>query len=87
MKIATKFIMHFFRFNISQTSFEAATYLRDVINIFFSKVLQECGDGCDEVKSEKHVSVRLLVQSNETELTWDTDESYRLDVITSGISK
>lgn len=35
-------------------------------------------------RSEKQVSVRLLVQTNETEITWGTDESYRLDVITSG---
>lgn len=73
-----------FRFNISQTPIETVEYLHDISNIFISKVLNECGDGCSEARSEKHVSVRLLVQSNETEITWNTDESYRLDVITSG---
>lgn len=73
-----------FRFNISQTPAETVDYLHDISNIFISKVLKECGDGCSEARSEKQVSVRLLVQSNETEITWSTDESYRLDVITSG---
>lgn len=47
-------------------------------------MFKECGDDCNEARSEKHVSVRLLVHTNETEITWNTDESYRLDVITSG---
>lgn len=73
------------RFNISQASIETELYLRDISDIFIAKVLKECGgDGCNEARSEKHVFVRLLVQSNETEITWNTDESYRLDVITSG---
>lgn len=72
------------RFDIYQTSIEINNFLRDISNIFISKVLKECGDGCNEARSEKHVLVRLLVQTNETEITWNTDESYRLDVITSG---
>lgn len=72
------------RFNISKISINTTEYLRDVSNIFVSKVLKECGNGCNDAKSEKHVSVQLLIQSNETEITWNTDESYRLDVITSG---
>lgn len=72
------------RFNISQTSIETADYLRDISNIFLAKLLRQCGDRCNVARSEKQVSVRLLVQTNETEITWNTDESYRLDVITSG---
>lgn len=72
------------RFNISQTSIETADYLHDISNIFLSKLLRQCGDRCNVARSEKQVSVRLLAQTNETEITWNTDESYRLDVITSG---
>lgn len=75
---------NFLRFNISQTSIETTDYLHDISNIFISKLLRQCGDGCSVARSEKQVSVRLLVQTNETEITWGTDESYRLDVITSG---
>lgn len=74
----------YFRFNISQLSINTTAYLRDISEIFVSRVLLECGDGCNEARSGKHVSVRLLIQSNETEITWTTDESYRLDIITSG---
>ncbi|XP_031632217.1 chitooligosaccharidolytic beta-N-acetylglucosaminidase [Contarinia nasturtii] len=72
------------KFNISGTSVDTTNYLHAISNIFISKVIKECGNGCNEARSEKHVSVRLLVRSNETEITWSTDESYRLDVITSG---
>lgn len=48
-------------------------------------MIRQCGDGCNEARSEKHVTVWLLAQSNEIEITWNTDESYRLDVITSGV--
>lgn len=76
----------FYRFNISETSAGAANYLHDISNLFIAKVFNECGDDCNEASSEKHVLVRLVVlHSNETEINWNTDESYRLDVITSGM--
>lgn len=84
IKYVEKVKYFFFRFNISDSSVDVANYLHEISNIFISKVFKECGDDCDEARSEKHVSVRLSVHSNETEITWNTDESYRLDVVTSG---
>lgn len=52
--------------------------------IFLSKISHECGDHCKTAKSEKEISVRMNIQSTETDLTWDTDESYQINIITKG---
>lgn len=52
--------------------------------IFLSKISHECGDDCKSAKSEKEISVRMNIQTIETDLTWDTDESYHMNIITNG---
>lgn len=52
--------------------------------IFLSKINNECGDDCKFAKSEKEISVRMNIQSIETDLTWDTDESYQINIATKG---
>lgn len=55
-----------------------------MIFIFSSKISHECGDGCKSAKSEKEITVRMSIQSIETDLTWDTDESYQISIVTKG---
>lgn len=73
-----------FRFDFSRVSSNASRYLNEVSDLFLSKILKECGDGCNIAKSDKEITVQYTVQSNETNITWNTDESYRLDVVTNG---
>lgn len=73
-----------YSFDFSRAPANTSKYLNDISDIFLTKVLKECGDGCNIAKSDKEISVLYTVQSNETEITWNTDESYRLDVLTNG---
>lgn len=63
-----------------------AKYLRDVSNIFVAKVRRECADQCNATDiTSGPISIQINVQSDSmSEITWNTDESYRLDVSTAG---
>lgn len=53
--------------------------------IFLSKISHECDDNnCKTAKSEKEISIRMNIQSTESDLTWDTDESYQISIVTKG---
>lgn len=73
-----------FRFDYSQAPNETLNYLHEISSIFISKVYKECRDNCNAVESTAQILVKIIVQTNVSEITWKTDESYKLNILTSG---
>lgn len=68
-----------------QSANGVAKYLREISNIFAAKVRRECADGCNATDTTKSIFIQMNVQSDSmSEITWNTDESYRLDISTTG---
>lgn len=72
------------RFNYSLVPHSIWDNVDKMLFIFLSKIGHECGDDCKSAKSEKEISVRMNMESIETDLTWDTDESYQISIVTKG---
>lgn len=73
-----------YRFDYVQTPNETLHYLHEISSIFISKVFKECRDRCNAVESTTQILVKLIVHTNISDITWNTDESYKLNILTSG---
>lgn len=56
-------------------------YVRRVTEIFQANICRECKTNCTSTSSNEEILVHIIVHSNEIDLTWETNESYRLDVV------
>lgn len=56
-------------------------YVRQVNGIFLRNIRRECKAHCAIQNATQTIVVHIVVHSNELDLTWDTNESYRLDII------
>lgn len=56
-------------------------YVRSVTEIFQTNIRRECSTNCTSTRSNEAVLVHIIVHSNDIDLTWDTNESYRLDIV------
>lgn len=72
------------RFDYVHAQNDAAKYLRDISNIFAAKIRRECADDCNAADVSQPIFIQIHVQSNMSDITWSTDEGYRLDITTEG---
>lgn len=56
-------------------------YVKSVTEIFQTNIRRECRTSCTSTRSNEEVLVHIIVHSNDIDLTWDTNESYRLDIV------
>lgn len=75
----------YFRFETKHIPSEVASFVEDINNIFIDKLGRECATAsCTSSKLEKEVVVEEVVRSNGTILSWEINESYRLDIVSRG---
>lgn len=56
-------------------------YMRKVNEIFQQNIRRECKTHCTSTSSTEEIVVHIIVHTNEIDLTWETNESYRLDIV------
>lgn len=72
------------RFDTKLVPVNSTSFVNEFNDIFLTNIQRECGNHCVESQSDKEIIVQQIVSTNEAELTWDTDESYHLEIITRG---
>ncbi|XP_008200272.1 beta-N-acetylglucosaminidase NAG2 isoform X2 [Tribolium castaneum] len=77
-----KFPYRSIKFNIPDEKNEVNDFLREISWIFLETVANENTTNCPEQKNT--VTVTFTVQSDDTTLNWGTNESYNLDLTTTG---
>lgn len=63
---------------------KTAEYLNAAIEIFKNNIILLCNQHHCDLSLNIDVLVKIYVHENQLNLTWATDESYSLDVSTSG---
>ncbi|KAI9581797.1 chitooligosaccharidolytic beta-N-acetylglucosaminidase [Glossina fuscipes] len=71
------------RFNIMANSSWTKQFLRETNRIFVSNIIKECLRNCT-VERSKEILVRVAVNSTSLTLDWESDESYKLNIRTTG---
>lgn len=59
----------------------ATDYVNKVNEIFLQNIRRDCKKHCTTTNSSESIVVHIIVHTNEVDLTWETNESYRLDIV------
>ncbi|KAF5294923.1 hypothetical protein FQR65_LT10635 [Abscondita terminalis] len=70
-------------FHISSVDEASRQFLLENTKIFHKNLLSECGINCSSVANTA-VSISLTATTSELTLRWDTNETYRLDLVSKG---
>lgn len=62
-------------------------YLNEINKIFLVNIQRDCSHYCESSKSDKEFIIAYNIQSNKTALSYDTNEGYRLEIVTRGKNK
>lgn len=82
-KILLFFLNDEFRFDLNHVPNNTQPYINEISKIFMSNIKRECINDCTSAASTD-ILIQLFVELNETQITWHTDESYSIEVITRG---
>lgn len=69
-------------FEASDVPMSIRWFFSEISAIFTSNLQLTCGPQCKRVEST--VTVLMSVTSHDDQLDWNTDESYRLEIVTKG---
>ncbi|GLV44862.1 Hexosaminidase 2 [Carabus blaptoides fortunei] len=68
-------------FDLQDARSESLSYLKEMTAIFISNLEKECGSNCN-IQSDTKVTVYISINSKDTTLGPDTNESYNLEIST-----
>uniref|UniRef100_A0A1B0CCX8 beta-N-acetylhexosaminidase n=2 Tax=Lutzomyia longipalpis TaxID=7200 RepID=A0A1B0CCX8_LUTLO len=78
-----QFHPNFIRFDFQDIPLVTKDLMVDMTKVFMRNIRHECGANCT-LPSETEVLVRIFITSPDTTLSWETVESYSLDISTLG---
>ncbi|XP_059617121.1 chitooligosaccharidolytic beta-N-acetylglucosaminidase [Phlebotomus argentipes] len=78
-----QFHPNFIRFDFQDIPLATKDLMVDMTKLFMRSIKYECSSNCT-LPSETEVIVRIFITSPDTTLSWDTVESYSLDISTLG---
>lgn len=70
-----------FRFDLQHVPANVTDYMNKVNEIFLKNIRKGCRAHCTSTVANDEVFVHIIVHSNEINLSWETNESYRLDIV------
>lgn len=83
-KLTNHYIAITYRFELENSSDKNAEFLNATIEIFKNNIILLCNHQNCDLSVNMDVMVKIYVHEHQLNLTWTTDESYSLDLSTSG---
>lgn len=69
------------RFDLQHVPANVTEYMKKIKEIFLKNIQRECKTHCTSTNTDQEVLVQFNVHSSTIDLTWATNESYRLDIV------